>query len=164
MDIWTILGFSIGGVSVLGLLIGVAITIIKAKAEKIFSRKQLDKSAEYMADKTCEKIKKVTIRQEIQPVLESGLEKVNEKSVVFVKKAVDDLNAKLDQIIRIQEAQAKYFDNSIGVNEEARVELKQAIADAKNTPKIEETQEIEIVIDESNKDEKIDKKQAKIER
>lgn len=164
MDIWTILGFSLGGVSVLGILVTVALAVIKAKAEKIFSKKQLDKSAEYLADKACEKIKKVTIKQDIQPVLESGLEKVNEKSIVFIKRAIDDLNRKYDRMIRVQEAQAKYFDNSIGVSEEAIMELKQAIADAKSLAKFEETQDVEIVIEEDKKEEKPSKKQAKIER
>lgn len=164
MDIWTILGFSLGGVTVLGLCATCLAFMLKAVINRSLARKNIKLAAKEFSNAAKEELGAISFKQTIQPVCESGLAKVNEKSMEFIKKVVEEQNKKLDQIIRIQEAQAKYFDNSIGVNEEARVELKQAIADAKNTPKIEETQEVEIIIDEKKKDEKIDKKQAKIER
>ena len=164
MDIWTILGFSLGGVSVLTICAALLTLMIKASINRTLAKKNIQIAAKEFSVAAKKELETISFKQTIQPVCESGLERVNEKSAEFVKKAIEEQNKKLDQIIRIQEAQAKYFDNSIGVNEEARIEIKQAIADAKNTPKIEETQELEIIIKKDEKDEKIDKKQVKIER
>ena len=56
----------------------------------------------------------------IQPLVESELVKINEKSNEHINETVTRLEKKLDKVILIQEKQAKYFDNSIGVSDEAK--------------------------------------------
>jgi hypothetical protein len=65
-------------------------------------------------------------------------------------------------VILILERLSAYFDNSIGVSEQAKAELKKAIADAKNEVK---TAESIVEVEDIKKVEKIEtKKSTKVER
>lgn len=104
--------------------------------------------------------------------MESGLEKINEKADERVLKYVSKLERKLDLLHEENKALARYFDNSIGVSDEAKDNLKKAVENYDKQksviePEIEEEVKIEEIVIEQPKLEKntqkIEKK-TKIER
>lgn len=130
-EVWTWIASIFGGVSITGILTGVIYGSLKGAFNKTISKINVEKIADNATEKGVEKVKKITFNHSIQPLVESGLQKVNEKSNEYIEKTVERLEKKLDTVILIQEKQAAYFDNSIGVSETAKEELKQAILGAK---------------------------------
>jgi hypothetical protein len=117
--------------------------IANGLSNKNFVKINVEKIADQATNKGVEKVKKITFTHSIQPIVESGLQKINEKSNEYIDKSIARLEKKLDAVILIQEKQASYFDNSIGVSETAKEELKQAILGAKKG-----ITEVESVIEE----------------
>lgn len=131
------------GITIGGLFTAIIYGVLKGAFAKTINKINVDKIASDATEKGLKKIKAVTMKHNIQPILESGLEKVNEKSNEYIDNALSKIYTKLDKIIAIQEKQAEYFDASIGVTDEKKEELHKAIADAKE----EQQEEITIVND-----------------
>ena len=165
-SIWSIIATLLGGLSVSGIIAAVIYGCLKGGFNKTISNINVKKISEDATNKGIDKIKEVSFKHSIQPIVESELQKINEKSNEHIQKTVSRLEHKLEKIILIQEKQAKYFDNSIGVSEQAKKELKEAIEDAKND--VVEVVESEVVFqDEQIKPmlkEEIKKETTNVER
>lgn len=135
---------TIGGLSLSAIVSAVIYGCLKGAFNKTISKINVESIADKATEKGIERVKKVSFTHNIQPLVESGLEKVNEKAVETLKEELVKLDNKYDNIINILEKQAAYFDNSIGVPEEKKAELKQAIVEAQNKPVVAES----VVIDE----------------
>lgn len=120
-----------GGVTVSGLVSAIIYACLKGAFNKAIARINVEKIADKATEKGVERVKKIAFTHDIQPLCESELEKINEKADKHIEKTVARLESKLDKVILIQEKQAAYFDNSIGVTDTAKAELKKAIEDAK---------------------------------
>lgn len=143
-EIWIWIVSTIGGLSLSAIVSAVIYGSLKGAFNKTISKINVESIADKATEKGIERVKKVSFTHNIQPLVESGLEKVNEKAVETLKEELIKLDNKYDNIINILEKQAAYFDNSIGVPEEKKAELKQAIAEAQNKPMVAES----VVIDE----------------
>lgn len=143
-EIWIWIVSTIGGLSLSAIVSAVIYGSLKGAFNKTISKINVESIADKATEKGIERVKKVSFTHNIQPLVESGLEKVNEKAVETLKEELVKLDNKYDSIINILEKQAAYFDNSIGVPEEKKAELKQAIAEAQNKPMVAES----VVIDE----------------
>ena len=91
-------------------------------------------------------IKNITFKNDIQPLVESELKKVYEYSIAVLETSLKAVKGQYGHVIDVLEALAKYFDNSIGVSEDAKAELKEAIEEAKNSLEETEPVESEVVI------------------
>lgn len=132
-----------GGVSVTGVLGFVIYFCLKSAFNKQLKKLDVEAIVDKKVDKAVkEKVETVAFTHSIQPVVESELEKLNEKADKHIENTVSRLEKKIEKVILIQEKQAKYFDNSIGVSDEAKKELKEAIESAK----VEEVKPIESVV------------------
>lgn len=78
-----------------------------------------------------EEVKTVSFEQTVQPVVESGLERVNEKSQEFITKSYAEVKESYNNIIKILEGLAKYFDSSIVIPKEKKDEVHKLIEEAK---------------------------------
>lgn len=167
---------TIGGGSLIGLIVVVCIMVAKGKIAKFISQinvKQIYKEVHEEAFKDVQNgIKEVVFKQNIQPVLESGLEKVNEKTDERLVKYIGNLEKKMDLLHEENKAFASYFDSSIGVTDEAKARMKKAIENyekdmAEIEPANEQTIEVkEIIIEQpktENNPQKTEKK-SKVER
>lgn len=158
--IW--IGTALGGISLAGIITAILYGCIKGAFNKTISKINVQKIADEATEKGIEKVRRVSFTHSIQPLVESELKKINEKATEVLDKSVQALNAKFDNVILILERLSAYFDNSIGVSEQAKAELKKAIADAKNEVK---TAESVVEVEEVAKVEKIEtKKSTKVER
>ena len=139
----------VAGVSIPTIIGTVFYLVVKGSVTRMISKINVQKIAEQATEKGIEKVKKVSFTHNIQPLVESELVKINEKSNEHINNTVARLEKKLDKVILIQEKQAKYFDNSIGVSDEAKKELKEAIEKAKT----DIVEPVESVIEEEVKEE-----------
>lgn len=110
--------------------------------------KQLQQLSQLQTDKGLEKIKTITYKHDIQPLVESELKKVNEYSVEVLKKESLEVKQGYASIIKILEKLSHYFDNAYGVNEEAKAELQNEIDNAKNGYTPTEPAETKVIIEE----------------
>lgn len=156
------IGTALGGISLAGIITAILYGCIKGAFNKTISKINVQKIADEATEKGVEKVRKVSFTHSIQPLVESKLEKINEKATEVIDKSVQALNVKFDNVILILERLSAYFDNSIGVSEQAKAELKKAIADAKNEVK---TAESIVEVEDVTKVEKTEtKKSTKVER
>lgn len=141
-------GISIGGTTIGAIIISVIYMSLKSAFNKTIAKINVEKIAEKATDKGIERVKKITFSHNIQPLVESGLEKVNEKVNEKVDKKFANMELKQDRIIDCIEKLAAYFDDSI-VPDEKKKDLKDALERAKEevvtveSVVVEETTEVE---------------------
>lgn len=150
-EIWVWIMSAIGGVSLSAIISAIIYGCLKGAFNKTISKINVESIADKATEKGVERVKKVSFTHNIQPLVESELKKVNEHSVEVLKKELADVQAKYDNVINILDKLACYFDNSIGVAEEKKEELKQAIAKAQNKPMVAESVVVEELVEPTAK-------------
>lgn len=150
-QIWVWIGTAIGGVSFAGIISAIIYGSLKGAFNKTISKINVKKITEQATEKGIEKVKKISFTHSIQPIVESELKKVNEYYVEVLKIYMEETAKKYENVIKVLEKLSAYFDNSIGVNETAKQELKKVIAEAKNEPILVES----VVVEENIKETKI---------
>ena len=133
-EIWVWIVSALGGVSLAGVISAAIYGCLKGAFSKTISKINVEKIAKDATDKGIDKVKAVSFSHSIQPLVESELKKINELSVEVVKKELNEVKAEYKTLINIVKKLSAYFDNSIGVSDTAKQELKQAIAEAENEP------------------------------
>lgn len=131
-QIWIWIGTALGGVSLAGIITSIIYGCLNGAFNKTISKINVQEIADQATEKGIEKVKKVSFSHTIQPLVESELKKINEHYVDVLKVYMEDVAKKYDNLVSVLEKLSAYFDNSIGVNETAKQELKQALAEAKN--------------------------------
>ena len=150
-EVWVGIATALGGVSLSAILTAVIYGCLKGAFNKTISKINVEEISQKATEKGIEKVKKVSFTHTIQPIVESELKKVNEYATEVIKKELAETQVKYDNVINILEKFAKYFDNSIGVTEETKNELKQAIVTAKNGITKVESVVVEETIEEQPK-------------
>lgn len=167
-QIWVWIGTAISGISLAGIISAIIYGSLKGAFNRTISKINVQKIAEQATEKGVDKVKKISFTHSIQPIVESELKKVNEYYVEVLKIYMEETSKKYDNVIKVLEKLSAYFDNSIGVNETAKQELKQVIAEAKNEPILAESVVIEENIKETQikavEPEKNKKNNTKVER
>ena len=133
-EIWVWIVSALGGVSLAGVISAAIYGCLKGAFSKTISKIDVEKIAKDATNKGIDKVKAVSFSHSIQPLVESELKKINELSVEVVKKELNEVKAEYKTLINIVKKLSAYFDNSIGVSDTAKQELKQAIAEAENEP------------------------------
>ena len=151
-QIWQTIAPYIAGISVSGILSAIIYGCLKGAFNRTISKINVEKIAEQATEKGVDKVKKVTFTHNIQPLVESELEKIDEKVAKEFKAELKKVQDNYDKLVTVLEKLSAYFDGSIGVSEQAKAELKQALADAKNEPTIAESVVVEETVEETPKD------------
>lgn len=150
-EIWVWIMSAVGGISLSAIISTIIYGCLKGAFNKTISKINVESIADKATEKGVERVKKVSFTHNIQPLVESELKKINEHSVEVLKKELADVQAKYDNVIDILDKLACYFDNSIGVAEEKKAELKQAIAKAQNKPMVAESVVVDEIVDTNTK-------------
>lgn len=150
-EIWVWIMSAVGGISLSAIISSIIYGCLKGAFNKTISKINVESIADKATEKGVERVKKVSFTHNIQPLVESELKKINEHSVEVLKKELADVQAKYDNVIDILDKLACYFDNSIGVADEKKAELKQAIAKAQNTPMVAESVVVDEIVDTNTK-------------
>lgn len=137
------LGSAVGSAIINGILSG----FIKGKIESKIGNKAIKDAAREIMQEMIAEIKTQTFTHSIQPIVNSELEKVNEKADIRLRKTIDGLKGQNNKIINILEKFIAYFDYSIGVPEKVKEEAKQALVDAQieDVPVENETFEVQVI-------------------
>lgn len=121
-----------GGITIGSVIIAIGSIVIKTVVDKTMKKIDIEKIEEKAVEKGVEKVKTYTFKHNIQPVVKSELQKVVEVVDDKVETKLDQVDKKYDLLIECFEKFTAYFDNSIGVPEEKKKELKETLAKAKN--------------------------------
>ena len=172
-QIWDIIAPYVTGTTIGSIVMIAVTTIIKSaiaklgkKQDEVFSSKVVAKE---VSNEMKDEIKNISFEQTIQPLVESELKKVIEAANEYIKQQLKETQEGYNKLINCLEKLAAYFDNSIGVSDEAKTELKQAIEEAKVPAEPVNTFETKVVVEEEQPKETVEtkkasKKSAEIER
>ena len=128
----------------------------EAAIRKFIQKIQVGEIVQKVVDDTMENIKGVAIQIELQPLITTELEKITKQVDEKLELAYEKNNDKLDKVIECFEKLACYFDNSIGVSQEAKDNLHSAINEAKGIADTKENIDdpidvTPIIVDRKNK-------------
>jgi len=127
-----------GGVTIGGLIIWILTALFKSWTDKFTKKIDLAAIEKKAVDEGVAKIKDISFTQTIQPVVESGLQKVLEKSQDYIKDALSETDKRYLQLIEIMQKFACYFDGAVGVSQQVKDEFHKAIDEA-GIPTVEPT-------------------------
>ena len=160
--VWQYIVPIFSGITLAGIVSAVIYACLKGAFSRLINKINVKEIAKKATDegveRSLEKIKDVSFKQSIQPLVESELKKIEEMAKQTSKEELVKVQEQYNKLLDIIEAFAHYFDNSIGVVETAKEDLKTKIADARTAPEIAEN---EIVVEFAKEEEKKDKKQKK---
>ena len=165
-NIWVQVLALLGGVSFTTVVALVIYFCVKGAFDKAIKKANLQKFSEDLANKQTDRIKNISFRHSIQPIVESELKKITENANQYLLKALVEMEKKYDSLLNVLEKFYAYFDDSL-VSETKKQELKEAIENAKEkAPISNETETKEIIIEEPKETpvEKNEIKKSKIER
>lgn len=137
------------GVTIGAIVVFIAYICIKAMLKKFATKYNLSSKEEELisriADKVIEKLKGTTINGSLEKIAKSELQKITEVNLDLLKEELSQNSAEHYNILLVIEKLASYFDNSIGVGEDKKQELKLAIENAKSHENAPNSQEIVLV-------------------
>lgn len=164
-QVWDIIAPYVTGTTIGSIVMIAVTTIIKSaiaklgkKQDEVFSSKVVAKE---VSNEMKDEIKNISFEQTIQPLVESELKKVTEAANEYVKQQLKETQEGYNKLLNCLEKLSAYFDNSIGVPDEAKAELKQAIEDAKVPAEPVNTFETKVVVEEQPKEIVVEKKTSK---
>lgn len=158
--IWEAVAPYLAGISVSGILSAVIYGCLRGAFNKALAKLDTQKIADEATDKGVERVKEVTFKHNIQPIVESELEKIDKNAAKEFKQELEEVKESYEKLRACIEKLANYFNNSIGVSEEAKAELHKALDDAKIAPTAPESVESEVVIETAPKTENKGKKSS----
>ena len=147
-QIWQAIAPYVAGISVSGIISTVIYGCLKGAFNRTINKINVEKIANEATDKGVEKVKQISFKHSIQPLVESELAKIDEKVAKQFKEELKKVQDNYDKLVAVLEKLSAYFDGSIGVSEQAKAELKQALTDAKNEPTTAESIVSEEIIEE----------------
>ena len=156
--IWQYIAPIFGGLSIAGVISAIIYGCLKGAFNRTISKINTEKIAKDAVDKGVEKVREVSFKHNIQPIVQSELKKVTEEANEYLKQELESVKEQYAKLLNVLGKFAAYFDNSIGVPDEAKQELKQALLDAKIEPKTDEiVVDSEIVVEDTKSAEKATK-------
>lgn len=150
-QIWQAIAPYVAGISVSGILSAVIYGCLRGAFNRTINKINVDKIADQATDKGVEKVKQISFKHSIQPLVESELTKIDEKVAKQFKEELKKVQDNYNKLVAVLEKLSAYFDGSIGVSERAKAELKQALAEAKNEPTTAESVVSEEIIEKAPK-------------
>lgn len=143
----------------IAIVLGFAVSI-----KKLVAKSDIKANEDRIAKKVAEGISSVTLKQDIQPIVESKIAEIEEKALSKLTERLKAQDKRYDELLSIIDGLAKYFDNSRGVPDDVKESLKAKIYEAKNG--ISKAEEVlsEIVIEQPKKEVKKTENKVNIER
>lgn len=119
-----------GGITIGAIVVAILSAILKGFTTKFTEKVNLQAIEQKAVDSGIDKLKNVSFKQTIQPVVESGLKKVSEEANARIDEHLAETELRYQKLITIMEKFACYFDGAVGVSQEVKDDFKQAIKDA----------------------------------
>lgn len=119
-----------GGLTIGGIVFAGMSALFKGWTTKFTQKIDLAAIEKKAVDQGVEKIKNISFTQTIQPVLESGLQKVDEHAAELIKDALSEIDTRYMQLINVIGIFSRYFENAVGVPQQTKDELQAALKEA----------------------------------
>lgn len=133
-QIWTYALPIGGGLTVGAIVIAIATFLFKnvlgGQLTKQLNKIDIQAIENKAVDGGLKRIKEISFTQSIEPLVKAELVKISENANKDMKATIDELKAQNVQLLAVLKAFAAYFDNSIGVSDEAKLTLKDTIEGA----------------------------------
>lgn len=158
----TISPYVMSGLTILSniaIVLGFAVSI-----KRLIAKSDIKANEDRIAEKVTKGISSVTLKQDIQPIVESKLEEVEEKALAKLSEKLKEQDKRYDDLLDVIGGLAEFFDNSRGVPEEIKQSLKAKIKEAKNGIKKVEEVDTDIVVEENKKEAKKTENRVNTER
>lgn len=141
-----------GGLSLTAIATAVIYGLVRGFITKLTKKINIEKIEEKAVDKGVEKIKEITFQHDIMPLVESKLKSINEVALNDVKELISNYNKQYSYLINILKQFSSYFDDSISISADKKIELQKLVADAE-TMIIVDTEPVisKVLVEESNK-------------
>lgn len=162
------IGTFLGSISVSSIFNAIYNAIRFARLKKWIEKNNNQETAKATGEKavldTVEQIKNISFKQSIEPIAKAELQKITEQANAYIEQAMAETQKRYDKLVKVIESLAAYFDNSIGVSEEAKERLKQAIKEAEIEPTTDNTIEVEEIVVEPKNEPAKAKSNVKVSR
>lgn len=147
------------GLSLTSIITAVIYGLVRGYITKLIKKINISAIEEKAVDKGVEKIKDITFKHDIMPLVESKLEGIGEDALSEVKKLITENTKKYEEVIEILSKFSAFFDDSITISAETKNSLKTAILNAQSHVEVEpEPVESEIIFEEPI----VEKKEKKV--
>ena len=163
-NIWHVIAPYLAGISIGGIFTAVVYGCLKGAFAKTVNKINIDKIVENATNKAVEKVKDVSFKHSIQPLVNSELEKISEKANSYISFEISKVESRYINIVEILTKLAAYFDNSAFISDDTKKELKNALDHAKQESGYTESVVASEIIEEKQEKVKEEKKSSKTER
>ena len=135
------------------LIVGILVFIKKAKSFFKSGNEDMKGFVSMLAQTLLPMFKEMTLKQDIQPILESKATQWGEKAIKKLEKAIEKTNINYKSVLKLLIGLIAYFDNSVGVPEEIKQALRNSVEEVKKEAEIDNTTvESTLVVKETSKD------------
>lgn len=155
--LWNTISPYLAGITIGGIISCLFYAFFSGSIKKFINKIQIGDMIQKTIDGTMERVKDLTISVELQPLVATELDRIKYEVSESNKELFYDVMNKMDNLINCFEKLAVYFDNSIGVPQEAKDDLHNAIDEAKQTTKSLEQETITVkplIVDDTKKSKK----------
>lgn len=122
-----------GGITLGSVLLFIGSLVMKASVSKLINKVNTEKITEKAVERGVETVKSTHFTYNIDPIAKAELEKVGEEANAIWKEKAQFFEKKFYALVDILEIFTEYFDNSIGVPEDKKTELKEAFLRIRET-------------------------------
>ena len=144
---------ALSGISIGSIVTAVVVAIIRKETAKVANKVEDKQTKIDIANGVIDGIKDTKIGVSIMPIVKSEIIKLGEISNAHNEKREKLQDERYAAIIRLLECQAEYFNNSVGVADDAKQNMQDALCAAKELVKVL-PKEIPAVIEVELKEEK----------
>ena len=143
------------GVTIGSIVLFIGVLILKALVSKLVNKTigeiNYKEIASNATEKGIETLKTMHFIQNIEPLAKSELQKVAEQANAMWKERADFFESKWDKAVKVLKVFTEFFDNSVGVPESKKEELKAAFAELESKEQTTENIELELVAEPTEK-------------
>lgn len=119
-----------GGVAVSAILTFLVTTVVKAAANKVFGKIDVEEIEKKAVEKGVEKVKTISFKQSLEPLAKSELRKIAETVLDVVDDKIESMSEQYYSMLNVLSVLASYFDTSVAVPDEKKQALHEAIKNA----------------------------------
>lgn len=151
-EVWATISPYFAGVTISGVVSAIIYACLKSGFSKTVNKLNVEEISNTAVTKGVEKIKTVTLSQDISPLVKSELVKVTEtvKNELLVNQ--EEMKEQYNQLITIVGKLASYFDTSIAIPDEKKAEMKELIIKATLPPKTFQSKITEEIVKDTVKE------------
>lgn len=134
-----------GGITFGAFCLAVILPFVKGTLAKVVSKIDVEKIESKAVDAGIDRLKDLSFKQNIQPLVKSELQKVVEVVDDKLSEKLGKVDEGYAKIVNILAKLGAYFDNSIAITDTAKEELKQAVLEAQNLAPVDVLCKVETI-------------------